>query len=321
MKTKKILSPLILGLLLGGIALITAFTSNSNNEGNCPAISSQRAVKDYGGKTGACGSLGEVGTCSEPGCHGAGGTPAGMADNTSSGNMVVTSSPVFTANQYVPGQLYTITVTISQKGKHRFGFSCEMLDNSGNTNVKTNNTAGTLICSDPSTSVLKHYFGTGRECIAQDSFGGFAGNTFSFNFQWTAPSTGYVYDSVHLYVAGDATNNNDLADSGDYVFAQHIILTKSLTSLVTLQEGITDLTTYPNPATDRLTLTFYSPGDNSLQANLYSLDGKCVKELEDKRIQAGTFSRSYPVNDLAKGIYLLRINAGSYAETRKIIID
>jgi hypothetical protein len=323
MNTKKLLHhPITICLMIGTIAIISAFRPNTPNDGSGCTGASHKGLKDYGGKSIACGAPGEPGTCSQPTCHGAGAKIAGVADNAGPGSLVLTSVPAFSKSQYIPGQVYNMTVTVNQMGKPRMGFACEILDNSGNTVLTTNNTAGTLTCSDPAHTRIIFPWGTGRECIAQDSFGGFTANSYSFNFKWTAPGTGYKYDSVHIYVCGNATNNNSLADSGDFVYTKHIILTKgTATSIDNLNSNSFDLSVYPNPIHSQFTVSFNLPEESGGELLLYSLDGKLVRTFGDLRINAGNTLLTYPANDLAKGLYLLKVVAGTYTQTQKLIIE
>jgi len=322
MKTRKLLSPITLGLLLGGIAITSAFTTTTPDGSDCQIYSSfTKGTKGEGGQASSCGSPGELGTCSRPACHGAGASPAGIADNAGPGSVALTAVPALTGNQYIPGQVYNMTVTVSQTGKKRFGFGAEILDNSGSTNGHINNTAGTVTVTDAINTRTWCAYGTGRCAITHDTSGGFAKNTYSFHFNWTAPSAGYKYDSVNIYLCGNAANGNLLADSGDYIYTQHIILTKSVTALANLQANTFIMSVYPVPANKQLNVSFVLPEDNTVVARLYSIDGKLVKELDNNKATAGQFSQSYAVDGIAKGMYFLNVSAGSITQTRKVIIE
>ena len=322
MKAKRILNPITLGLIIGTIAVTSAFKNNSSDGGTgCQIANLGKGFKGEGGQASSCGSPGELGTCSRPTCHGAGATPAGIADNAGPGSVALTAVPSLTANQYVPGQLYHITVTVSQTGRKHFGFGCEILDNSGSTNGHINNTAGIETITDHINTRTWCAYGTGRCTVTHDTNGGYSKNSASFNFDWTAPSGAYVYDSVNIYLCGNATDDNLLADSGDYIYTKHIILTKNITAIANLQAGTFNLSAYPVPANKQLTVTFSLAEEGNVTATLYSLDGKVVRELENRKIEAGNFSQSYPIDDLAKGMYFLNISTRNNREVKKIIIE
>ncbi len=321
MKTKKLLSPVTLAILIGGIAITSAFRPNTPDGSGCQIYSSSNNFKGEGGQASSCGSPGELGTCSRSGCHASGAIPAGLPDNTGPGSVTLTAVPALTGNQFIPGQVYNITVTVAQTGIKRFGFGCEILDNSGSTNGHINNTAGTITVTDHVNTRTWCAYGTGRCSMTHDTNGGFALNTYSFHFNWTAPSAAYVYDSVNIYLCGNACNNNLKADSADDVYSKHIILTKNLTGIANLQANTLGLNIYPVPASRQLTVSFSLPEENKVTARLYAIDGKMVKELENGTIAGGNFSQTYSIDGIAKGMYFLNVTAGTTVETKKIIIE
>src|SRR5688572_16248038 len=79
--------------------------------------------KSSNGITGQTGSPGE-GTCS--GCHGGGSNATTVSIN---------ADPAFVSNEYIQGQTYTITVTVSGAGYSKFGFGTEILHLGTNTNA------------------------------------------------------------------------------------------------------------------------------------------------------------------------------------------
>jgi len=323
MTIKRLLAPVALSFILSGVIITSAFISTPPDTSSCE-FSGHKNMKDRGGIANSCGSPGEPGTCSRAGCHASGAVIPGLPDNAGPGSVTITPNPAFIGgNQYIPGQLYNMTVTVSQAGKPRFGFACEILDNSGNTNAHINNTAGTITVTDHINTRTWQPFLTGKIAITQDTLGGFTANSYSFHFDWTAPGAGYAYDSVHIYLCGNAVNNNLMCDSGDYVYSKHIILTKHIAGagISGIAEGISELNVYPIPTNNKLTVSFNLSETNTLVTQLYSLDGRLVKELSNNTINAGSYSQSYLISDVAKGIYFLKISIGNTTQTRKIIIE
>src|ERR1035437_6964799 len=120
-------------IFISSVLFITLISFTSFNGFNPPCGLSVHA---RGGQASSTGSPGELGTCSRSGCHGAGN--GGLADNAGPGSVTITSNPAMAGgNQYVAGQTYTMTVTVAETAKPRFGFACEILDNSGSTNTHT----------------------------------------------------------------------------------------------------------------------------------------------------------------------------------------
>jgi len=312
MKTRRILFPITLSLTAAAIIILSAFNVNGH-----------KGFHNLGGIANSYGSPGEPGTCSRPTCHGAGATPAGIADNAGPGTMILSAVPALTGNQYVGGTTYAMSVTLSQANKLRFGFGCEIIDNTGNTNTYVNNSAGKLVVTDPTDTRITQVFAAGRQCICHDTLGGYptkGSHSYTYTFNWMAPAKGF--GTVNVYLCGNAVNDDNLADSGDYVYSQHIVLTENTTtSIAGLNEGSLKLDVYPSPSDGRLTVSFTLPDAANASVSLYSMSGQLVRNFENTQMNAGEFSKTYNVNDLAKGMYFMKVNAGDFSETHKVIIE
>jgi hypothetical protein len=309
MKTKRYVyaMPFLAALLV--LAPLCGFNSGTNP--TCQSATGQAS---------SVGSPGELGTCSRSNCHGAGNgssTTGGLPDNGGPGSISISSVPAMAANNYVPGQLYHMTVTVAQTGVVHFGFGCEILDNSGSSNNHINNTAGTITVTDAAHTTTWQAYGTGRLSVTHNSGGGLTSNTASFNFDWTAPGSG----TVNVYLSGNATNNNGKSDAPDNVYT----LTKQWTPLATSvsenKEQDLHLSAYPIPATDHLTLSLVIHSENQMGVSLVSLDGKETKVLENRTVGAGPFSQEYSLAGFAKGVYFLRVTVGSESQSRMVVVQ
>ncbi len=296
----------IVPLLFILFVLSPLFSFNSDN-GN--------AVASAQGQASSVGSPGELGTCSRNGCHGAG--SGGLTDNAGPGSVTLSSVPAMTNNQYVPGQLYHLTVTVAQSGVVHFGFACEILDNSGSTNTHVNNTAGAVTVTDATHTTIWQAFGTGRLSITQSSGGGMSSNTCNFIFDWTAPASG----AVNVFLAGNATNNDAAADSPDNIYTYQPVLTPLITGIAEEDIEAFVATAFPIPTHDVLNLRCKIQEETMVTVGLYNMNGLFIRTLEDKMHPAGTFLESYAVNDLYKGAYFLKISCGSKNLTKTILIE
>lgn len=77
---------------------------------------------------------------------------------------------------------------------------------------------------------------------------------------------------------------------------------------------------FPNPATSATTLQFSLPEPAIVSLNVFNLTGKLVFTLiNSKELPAGTQQMLCPMSDLAPGVYIARLNAGSGAAILKIV--
>ena len=151
-------------------------------------------------KTGAPGE----GLCID--CH------SGSLVNEAGGSISIDGAP----SSYVPGQAYTLTVTVRHISQQRWGF--ELIP------LRSNNTmAGAITLTSQRTKAQplngKTYVSHDSEIQGQD--GTFSGQPDSamWSFTWTAP--GATTGTVTFYAAGNAANRNGL-NTGDKIYTTSI---------------------------------------------------------------------------------------------------
>ena len=153
--------------------------------------------------TGRAGNTGSPGESTCRGCH------TTYALNSGGGSITIqnTSMP---GNIYIPGQTYTMSVTVAQSGINLFGFGLEALTASGDN-------GGTLNITDPASTQIKTALigGISRRNVVHTSNGGTGNGSKTFNFSWTAPAIGT--GNVTFYFSGIASNANTFS-SGDWVY-------------------------------------------------------------------------------------------------------
>ncbi len=272
-----------------------------------------------GGTSTSTGAPGEPHTCSQAGCHGAGNgnsSHGGLPDNGGPGSITFSSVPAMVGNQYVPNTTYHINITVAETGQLIFGFNAEMLDNSGNTNTQIDNTLGTLTITDPVHTHIMHGWGTGRSTVTHMLNGGLTNDTHTFTFDWTAPATGIV----NAYYSGVAGNNDNLCSAADNVYVGYTQLTPLNTGIASTNDALS-LEVYPNPASDNLHVDFSLTEDAHVAAEIFSMDGRKIKTLEDRNAMAGSFTGNYDITDLSSGIYILKITSGTQTSTKRIVVQ
>ena len=258
--------------------------------------------------TGIAGETGSPGESNCNSCHNAG-TPTGTTS--------ISSTPSFSANQYVPGQTYTISITCSHSTLSHFGFGCEVLN--GTTSAATN--AGAITAVSGSSKVLTS---GGRKNATHISTATGTGTPFSktFDFQWVAPASG----TAAIYVAGLAVNNNGNDGSGDAMKAASLILTAATsgttsTGIQSVDALSSSLTVFPNPSSDEINIQYAIINESVVSASLYNLQGKEIATLFNSKESFGIHTKnvSYPDN-IASGIYMLKLSINGKQTDQKMII-
>ncbi len=101
-------------------------------------------------------------------------------------------------------------------------------------------------------------------------------------------------------------------------------LTGGTVSVPELREGIPttfDLEqNYPNPFNPTTTIRYQIPTANRVQLKLYDLLGQEVATLFDDVQEPGGYRIVFDAKGLASGVYLYRLQAGSYVDTKKFLL-
>lgn len=255
------------------------------------------SVLNSGGKTNATGSPGE-GTCAN--CHSGG-----------SGQTIVTISSNIPSNQYVPGQTYTITVSVRNPSFSKFGFAAEVLHST------SNNNSGTIANPGSGVQVLNSM--GGRKTATHTSPKSGTGMA-DFTFDWTAPSTP---DTVKIYAIGNAVDGNG-GTSGDTPAqaATVITLTPQIPSASIAALNQPNFQVFPNPTSEQIHVQLpFSNQQTTIQ--LLDLQGKSVAPLFNHLLDANqnVITLSVPEH-LPNGNYILYIlNEKGQAFSKKLSIQ
>ncbi|MCW3116169.1 MAG: hypothetical protein JWM28_251, partial [Chitinophagaceae bacterium] len=86
-----------------------------------------------------------------------------------------------------------------------------------------------------------------------------------------------------------------------------------------------ELTVYPNPVSNSTTILFSVPQSGNVSMQVFDLSGRLITTLVNQKMQAGNHQLKWNANDengnaMSSGIYLLRLNTGSYSETKKLSV-
>ncbi len=77
---------------------------------------------------------------------------------------------------------------------------------------------------------------------------------------------------------------------------------------------------YPNPFNPLTTINFTIPNEEFVNLKVFNTLGQEVATLVNKEISAGSYSVPFDAARLTSGIYIYKISAGSFAETKKMIL-
>ena len=77
---------------------------------------------------------------------------------------------------------------------------------------------------------------------------------------------------------------------------------------------------YPNPFNPTTTLSFAIPVDSDVSLSIYNMQGREVSTLIDANMEAGYHSIVWDANSYASGVYFVRMVAGEFVNTQKLML-
>ena len=238
------------------------------------------------GKVGKNGSPGEQ-TCLN-GCH------SSYTLNSGSGSVAINVVGV-TNGEYVPGQSYTVEVTVAYAGRSLFGFGCEALLSSGAN-------AGTLTAGSDSHTGNATVSGNSRRTVTQNQNSGAIANTKTWSFTWAAPAAG---GDVTFYAAGLAANGNG-NESSDYVYTTNLTLSSAVGVLEVDQADLA-LQVFPNPTQDLVQLNYTLQNSGTVEVQLFDVRGSLIRSMGKSNQGVGAVNQTFSIADLAAGTYCIQL--------------
>ncbi len=77
---------------------------------------------------------------------------------------------------------------------------------------------------------------------------------------------------------------------------------------------------YPNPFNPTTTIAYQLPTAGNVSLKVFDMLGKEVASLVNGRQEAGSYTVNFNANQLSSGVYFYRLQAGSFVQTRKMML-
>jgi hypothetical protein len=135
-----------------------------------------------------------------------------------------------------------------------------------------------------------------------------------------SPEPSWPADVVGI---GSQFDNSAPYNSGYQIFPRYITDFTSVTSVENENTMVTQYElaqNYPNPFNPSTIIKYSIPVDSKVTISVYSITGELVKELVNSNMSAGSYSVNFDGSRLASGVYIYRIIAGKFMETKKMML-
>jgi hypothetical protein len=77
---------------------------------------------------------------------------------------------------------------------------------------------------------------------------------------------------------------------------------------------------YPNPFNPTTTIRFNLPEAGNVKLTLFNILGQEIKTLVNEVKEAGTYTINFNASELNSGMYIYKIETGSFTQTRKMTL-
>ena len=77
---------------------------------------------------------------------------------------------------------------------------------------------------------------------------------------------------------------------------------------------------FPNPVNPTTTISFFLPVQSFVTLKVFDMLGKEVSTIVSDELQPGTYNRQWDATNIASGVYFYRLQAGTFTETKKLLL-
>ena len=77
---------------------------------------------------------------------------------------------------------------------------------------------------------------------------------------------------------------------------------------------------FPNPFNPATIIGFFIPKASDVKLTIYSISGEKIEEILNSRLSAGNHEFVFNGEGLSTGVYIYRLEAGEFIETKKMML-
>jgi len=98
------------------------------------------------------------------------------------------------------------------------------------------------------------------------------------------------------------------------------LLANSSVGNASKKDASSNLKIAPNPVSSSAIFSFSLPAAGKVSLKIFDMNGRLINAVAEKVFAAGEHQLKWDATNVRAGIYILKMQAGNYAETKKVIV-
>lgn len=136
----------------------------------------------------------------------------------------------------------------------------------------------------------------------------------------TSGNNNRIVGTLGQNLIGVSSNANNISNAGFWYQATDLITSVEQIENDLLPTEFRLEQNYPNPFNPSTTIQFALPKTSNITIKIYDILGREVATLIDEEYQPGQYKIIFEAGQLASGLYVYRIQAGDFRETKKLML-
>ena len=111
-----------------------------------------------------------------------------------------------------------------------------------------------------------------------------------------------------------------ILDTEGLEFEINEIFSAGVLSNISIPEGISIASVYPNPFNPFTNIQFTVEKKANVSIQIYDINGRFIETIVNKKYSSGTYSIKFDANNYASGLYFYRLKSGTEMQVKQLII-
>ena len=124
----------------------------------------------------------------------------------------------------------------------------------------------------------------------------------------------YSYSDATGFTGSYVYRLKQIDQDGSFKYSQSVEVSISAPEQFALAQN------YPNPFNPTTNISFTLPSKGFVSLKVFDMLGREVATIVSEEMSAGSYSKQWNAANISSGIYFYRLQAGSFTETKKLVL-